>query len=118
MQETIYKAPDVFSKKYFEWRSKVRQISWANELRETMHQISYNELVTMLKAVHPTRRADVHWFAILELSRRSLTDQQIEAFREVWEFVPLTTKKNMTCIMMTFRERMNIKKLLDQEYQH
>jgi len=117
MYETIYHAPDIFSKAYFNWHDQKRQISFGNEVRDALKKLSYNELIKMLGTIQPPNRVDIHWFTVLELTTRDLTDQQIEQIREVWQLVPIMTKKNITSTPMTCRERLDIKKLLVTGYQ-
>jgi len=105
--------PDWFLEVFFKWQEDTAALRRAYYVINAAKKLSFDELMDLLRQRDmPGMNSEMYIFAVLELSTRHLTLEQISAVRQEWCRVKLIVEQWPFPIMLGLHERRQLKVLI------
>jgi len=110
--------PDSFLEKYLDWESKLENYGLTEEIINATAKLSIDELLICLcensNKWMPTLHCELDWLALIELSKRELSDSDLERVKSALErrrrFIQDTRHK----VVRTIKDSKRLKELLEK----
>ena len=110
--------PYSFLKTYLDWESNLENYGLTSEIIEATTKLSIDELLICLCEEGgkwmPTLRCELDWVALIELSKRELSQIDLERVKNAWEGRRYTIKDSRYKVVRSIKDKLQLDILFEK----